>query len=389
MQDCKEMNSLLLSISDGRGCWIHVECGLSCPLSVLQRIVAPALNLEPSDWYFEDRQEARRYGTAGSCESADTLLGKFHVAEGDRFLFVQNSERAYTYLVRVKKILHTQVDVPRVVRTHGSSVPWPSSVIPVPWRLETVRDALAPFPFRFVERERRYLCAAANLYGLCPLPMVEAIMQSYEEEFDTKRFYEVAEILRHDDSLDCFLIGYDDLSARPISPSSIEDRIVVHEDIPLFDPDPGELIAALIDGQRRGEGCFHPSTREEFLKWSDPLYQEPTLLLANLRHTLKVKQEMYPEDIDEFIEQLAFMARTGHTPEETLSELCDTWALSFSDGKELDDFCGACIRWVCSIPQWYNGGFIVPMGPPLPSMEHATEGLSEFEQFRQWNAKKT
>ena len=166
-------------------------------------------------------------------------------------------------------------------------------------------------------------------------------------------------------------------------------RIVVHEDIPLFDPDPGELIAALIDGQRRGEGCFHPSTREEFLKWSDPLYQEPTLLLANLRHTLKVKQEMYPEDIDEFIEQLAFMARTGHTPEEILSELCDTWALSFSDGKELDDFCGACIRWVCSIPQWYNGGFIVPMGPPLPSMEHATEGLSEFEQFRQWNAKKT
>ena len=89
------------------------------------------------------------------------------------------------------------------------------------------------------------------------------------------------------------------------------------------------------------------------------------------------------------VEQLAFMARTGHTPEETLSELCDTWALSFSDGKELDDFCGACIRWVCSIPQWYNGGFIIPMGPPLPSMEHATEGLSEFEQFRQWNAKKT
>ncbi len=381
------MNSLLLSISDGRGCWIHVECGLSCPLSILQRIVAPALNLEPSDWYFEDCQEERRYGTASSCGSADALLGKFHVTEGDRFLFVQNSERAYTYAVRVKEILHKQVDVPRVVRTHGSSIPWPSAFTPVPWNLETIRDALAPFPFRFVERERRYLCAAANLYGLCSLPMVETIMRSYEEEPDTKRFYAVAEILRHDDSLDCFLIGYDDFSARPISPSSIEDRFVVHEDIPLFDPDPGELIATLLAEQRRGEGFFHPSTKEEFLKWADPLYQEATPLLASLRRRLKDQQQMVPEDIDEFIEQLAFMARTGYTPEETLSELCDTWDLSFSDWKELDDFCGACVRWVCSIPQWYNGGFIVPMEPPGPSMEHTTEGLSEFEQFRQRKAK--
>lgn len=380
----KTMNSLLLSFSDGRGCWVQVECDLACPLSELQRAAAPALNLAPSDWYFEDREGERHYGTAVSCGNPDAPLQKLRLKEGDSFLFVQNSDRAFTYTVRVKAIQKKQVDAPQVVRTHGLSTPWPAAVTPATWNSEAIRDALAPFPFSFVERERKYLCAAANLFGACFLPMVESIMQYYEKDFDRNRFYAIADILRHDDSLDCFLIGFDDLSDRPVPPSPVEERFVVHEDIPLFDSDPGELVTELFVEQRQNLANFTiPPDREEFLKWADPLYQEPTPLLASLRHTLEVKQQMYPEDVDEFVEQLAFMARTGHTPEETLSELCDTWELVFSDWEELDDFCDCCIRWVCSIPQWYEGGFLPQPDPETTYPAHPAGDLSEFEQFRQ------
>ena len=387
------MDSFLLTISDGRGCWLQVECAASTPLSSLQSLLAPALHLEQSDWFFEDCQQHHFYGTAKSCEDAKTPLSHLNLKEGDVFRLIHNDERGYIYTVKVKKRMQKQVDFPRIVRTHGSSIPWPSAITPPTWEKQRITQALAVYSQDLVDLERTYLCATANLYGICLLSRVQGLMENYGRFVEQQMFYRIAEILRHDETLECFIIGGDDLSSIPVKSTPTSNRFAINQDIILLDEDPSDLIANLFFQHLKHQDYYIPSNEQELLKWANPLYQAPSPLLKILQKVLRESQGLSPAESAQFLKHLAFLARSGAKPEQTLFPLFQEWKLSFHDEEELSLFSTLCVQWACSIPQWCENGFPIAMTdePPkkkkkaktrkAPATKEAEE-LSEFDKFR-------
>ena len=121
---------------------------------------------------------------------------------------------------------------------------------------------------------RKYFAAMANLYGIIPLPEAYKIAKHFSpRSFSEEEFFDFAEIARHEDG-NYGVLGAENLytDGRPSAP---HDREIVNLD--LMESVRTDKIAYYDTKEfQRGKAYYIPSTKEEFLAYTDEFYIEAT-----------------------------------------------------------------------------------------------------------------
>lgn len=298
------MKSYVISVSLGTGCYRHIQISASATLHKLHKAIINAFDFDDDHLYafFMDNHYWSRNNVfvREKMDSTDRLaknckLERLGLSKGDQFKYIFDFGDEWRFQCKVLRELDVQTDIPGVIRRVGESPGQYPDWDEEDWDGEdwdedqeddedqdedipkhlTQEEIDALYSKLSIDKEtvdliHKYTDAAANLYGLISLAVLQDIYNSQNPPLDARAFLFVA--VSANRSNDSYMIcPRDDLSADTPEQALIAYEIVANY---LLIDNPERDIRELRNGQR-GK-TLKQLPKEEFLKYAEPDYYPAT-----------------------------------------------------------------------------------------------------------------
>ncbi len=212
---CSAMKSYIISASLGTGCYRHIRIGEQETLDRLHEVILNAFDFDDDHahaFFMNDRYSSgvRAYyadcvDDAGKC-SSDVTLRQLRLKKGDKFKFLFDFVDEWRFQCKVLRELEDKTDIPGVVRAVGEAPEqYPDEEDEyeedddeemgpdeegMPLTEEERENLYANLPIKreTVDEIRKYLNAAASLYGLLPIEELLEIYNSQNPPMEEQSF---------------------------------------------------------------------------------------------------------------------------------------------------------------------------------------------------------
>lgn len=380
------MESFVISVSLGTGCYRHIQISANATLYTLHKAILSSFQFDDDHLhaFFMDNKRWSRGDmfVASKSEPADRLTKRYSLqraglVKGKKFLYLFDFGDEWCFSCKVLRELDQKKDIPVVLRSVGESPEqyppyddWeegdcapekaPPQTKQVPWVLEdcalldlstdsepwpdfdyegfpTLLPMNAaweayeklPIPFETTLEIQSYFDAAARLYGVIPLRKLLEIYNKHNKPISADLFLEIAEILRHQYRL-----------------FSILNCDALKQHAPMDDPLDWEIVAQFVYEADlndyypfvalQGEKPYCVLSKAEFLRYGDPNYFPKTLQVKQMRQFLFSVTESQ-HDAEYILFDLQEMISMGMDFEVILDFLAED-GLTFEHKKDLNLF---------------------------------------------------
>ena len=310
------MKSYVISVSLGTGCYRHIRIGEQETLDRLHEVILDAFDFDDDHahaFFLDDRywSKARAYFSDyiedADNYSSDATLRQLQLEKGDKFKFLFDFGDEWRFQCKVLRELEERTDIPGVVRTVGEAPeqypdgedededeemePEAESVLLTDEEREELYANL-PIKRGTVAEIRKYLNAAASLYGLLPIEDLLEIYNGQNPPMDEGTFMLALVAIDTDmQAGDNFLI-VDIPGAR--FDESHPAKCCQAASITLLD-DLEQGIRQL--GRQQKEKPLKIFPKEEFLKFADETYFPDTPQKAAMLQYLRTATNLPQEDV--------------------------------------------------------------------------------------------
>jgi len=383
------MESYVISVSLGTGCYRHIQISASATLYKLHQAILNAFEFDDDHMhaFFMDNKRWSQWDcyVSSKSEPADRLskrysLQKAGLAKGKKFLYLFDFGDEWVFQCKVLREMDEETDIPGVIRSVGEApdqypnyeedwekYEWDAdehvSIIPINPKQHssfTDVDFLLPpedeevwteydyegFPTLnsgvetlkaldklSIPQERwmqlwDYFEAAARLYGVIPLRKLLEIYNRHNKPISEKLFLEFVEILRHE--------------YRPFSILNC-DALKQHE--PMETPLDWELVAEYVYAndindyylftQLQGDKPFCVLQTVEFLRYAKPGYHPNTVHVKAMRKYLQAIMDT--QDVEMLLRDIQDMIELDMEVEDIL-DILGQEGLYFERKKDLNTF---------------------------------------------------
>lgn len=314
------MKSYVVSVSLGTGCYRHIRIGEQETLDRLHEMILNTFDFDDDHahaFFMDDRywSSARAYYSDYINDtkkySRDVTLRQLRLKKGDKFKFLFDFGDEWRFQCKVLRELEERTDIPGVVRTVGEAPEqypdWeeeyeeddteemePEEESPL--LTEEERENLyAAFPIerKTVAEIRKYLKAAASLYGLLPIEELLEIYNSQNPPMEEQSFMQTLAVIDMDTQAgDNFLIV--DIPGARFDKSHPTKCCQVVTSLLLFD-DLEQGIRQLSRQQKGKPLKIFP--KEEFLRFADETYFPDTPQKAAMLQYLRAATDLPQGDV--------------------------------------------------------------------------------------------
>lgn len=293
------MESYVISISLGTGCYRHIQISANATLFRLHQAIlrAFAFDDDHEHAFFMDNRVWSPADAYFSCkiEPGDHLtkkytLKKLQLEKGQKFMYLFDLGDEWTFQCKVLRELDEKTDIPGVIRSVGEAPEqypdWEESEDdedPDSITQEDIEKLYEQISFSQEEVDciREYLSAAANLYGLLSLDELHMIYNSQNPKVGLQDFLIACGLLSLKDDSDFVVINSGD-DDQP--PEELLKSCEVASEY-LFVEDPERDIPALRRGQKGKPLKILP--KAEFLRFADTTYFPETPQRSAMIHYLR------------------------------------------------------------------------------------------------------
>lgn len=384
------MESYVISVSLGTGCYRHIQISASATLYRLHQAILNAFEFEDDHMhaFFMDNKRWSQWDcyVSSKSEATDRLtkrysLQKAGVAKGKRFLYLFDFGDEWVFQCKVLREIDEKTDIPGVIRSVGEAPKqypdydedWDEEawdveaeipIIPIDpkqpriftdadfppppedeeiWPdydyegFPTLHSAVEtlkaleklPLPQGVWSRLWNYFEAAARLYGVIPLRKLLEIYNRHNNPISEELFLEFAEILRHD-----------------YRPFSILNCDALKNHAPMDTPLDWEIVAEYVYAndindyylftKLQGDTPFRILQKEDFLRYAKPDYHPNTVQVKAMRKYLKTILDCN-EDVENILMCMQEQCEVDMGLEDTLDILGEE-GLQFEKKKDLNAF---------------------------------------------------
>lgn len=320
------MKSYVISVSLGTGCYRHIRIGEQETLDRLHEVILDAFDFDDDHahaFFLDDRywSSVRAYFSdcmddAEKC-SSDVTLRQLRLEKGDKFKFLFDFGDEWRFQCKVLRRLEERTDIPGVVRTVGEAPaqyrdweeeyeeardegmnPEEESVLLTEEERENLYSSLS-IKRETVDEIRKYLKAAASLYGLLPIEELLEIYNSQNPPMDELSFMQALVAIDMDMRAgDHFLIV--DIPGVRFDKNHPAKCCQVAT-IALMD-DPEQGIRQLSRQQKGKPLKIVP--KEAFLKFADETYFPDTPQKAAMLQYLRTATNLRPGEVKDWCADL-------------------------------------------------------------------------------------
>lgn len=302
------MESYVISVSAGTGCYRHIQISKSATLYKLHKAIVNAFDFEDghAHAFFMDNRYWSSYAAFFSKKmngderlTKSFKLEKLNLSKGDQFKYVFDFGDEWRFQCKVLRVLEESVDIPCVIRSVGKSPeqypqwdayePDEEDLMDLPLdalseeQLDVLR-AMLPLSDAEISLLRKYMEAAARLYGLIPVGKLLEIYSSQNAPIDPAAFLMLTALVDCEDNPYAFITRHD------MPSETIEEGLKASELVAdyLFVGDPEISFRELRRLQKGKQYKVLPKT--EFLKYADPDYYPVTPARTSMLKYLRRRQ---------------------------------------------------------------------------------------------------
>lgn len=311
------MKSYVVSVSLGTGCYRHIRIGEQETLDRLHEVILNAFGFADDHahaFFMDDRywSSVRAYYSDyiddAEKHSRDVTLRRLRLKKGEKFKFLFDFGDEWRFQCKVLRELEERTDFPGVVRTVGEAPEqypdWEEKYeedddeemepeTESPLLTEEEREKLyadLPIERKTVDEIRKYLKAAASLYGLLPIEELLEIYNSQNPPIEEQLFMMALVAIHMDVQVsDCFDIV--DIPGAKFDEKHMA-RCCQVASMELMYDDPEQSIREL-SRQQKGKPLKR-LPKEAFLKYADETYfpdtPQKTAMLQYLRTATNLPQ---------------------------------------------------------------------------------------------------
>lgn len=283
------MESFVISVSLGTGCYRHIQISANATLYKLHQAILKAFEFEDdhehaffmdnhmwssADAYFSSKAEA------GDRLTKKYTLKKLQLAKGQKFKYVFDFGDEWEFQCKVLRELEEDTKTPLVIRSVGESPEqypeWEEyeededeDDIPDSLTREEIEKLYAQIPLTQEEINliRLYMDAAANLYGLLSLDELYGIYNSQNKKVDAETFLMAVGVIDQEEGNDFAVINWS-YNPRATAEESMKSYEIISDY--LFVEDPEKDIRELRRAQKGKPLKILP--KAEFLRFADSTY---------------------------------------------------------------------------------------------------------------------
>ena len=286
------MGSYVISVSAGTGCYRHIQISKSATLYKLHKAIISAFDFEDdhAHAFFMDNHYWSGYAAFFSMKmhgderlTKSYKLEKLNLTKGDQFKYLFDFGDEWRFQCKILREVAEQTDIPCVIRCVGDAPEqypqWNEGDDKDPNELlmedltEDQIDAIynmLPFGDEEIALLRKYMEAAARLYGLISAGKLLEIYNSQNPPVDPAAFLVLTALV------DCEDNPYGFITRHDVPNETMEQALVASELVAdyLFVENPESSIRDLRRQQKGKQYKILPKT--EFLKYADPDYYPVT-----------------------------------------------------------------------------------------------------------------
>ena len=283
------MESFVISVSLGTGCYRHIQISANATLYKLHQAILKAFEFEDdhehaffmdnhmwssADAYFSSKAEA------GDRLTKKYTLKKLQLAKGQKFKYVFDFGDEWEFQCKVLRELEEDTKTPLVIRSAGESPEqypeWEEyeededeDDTPDSLTQEEIEKLYAQIPLTQEEINliHLYMDAAANLYGLLSLDELYGIYNSQNKKVDAETFLMAVGVIDQEEGNDFAVINWS-YNPRATAEESMKSYEIISDY--LFVEDPEKDIRELRRAQKGKPLKILP--KAEFLRFADSTY---------------------------------------------------------------------------------------------------------------------
>lgn len=352
------MGSYIISVSAGKGCYRHIQISRSATLYKLHQAIIEAFEFDDDHChaFFMDNKywsHGDPYFSAKS-DPTDRLTKRYRLerlglSKGDQFKYLFDFGDEWRFQCKVLRLTDEVTTAPRVIRRVGESpVQYPEEdwgeenwEITEDWE-EEPEDGLTPAQIEELYSKipldrptialiRRYMAAAANLYGLVTLGELLEIYNSQNPPVEVVPFLMAASLIDCEE-LEFAVIERTDIPSETAEQALKADEIAADY---LFVEDPGLSIRTL---RRQQQGKpLKRLPKQEFLHYAEDCYFPETPQRAAMVDYLRRRQTsltMPAEELCDCIQSIIVI----DAPMQEVVDLAGSEGLTFNGKWDIGEF---------------------------------------------------
>ena len=320
------MESFVISVSLGTGCYRHIQISANATLYKLHQAILKAFEFEDDHEhaFFMDNHvwsSADAYFSS-KAESGDRLtkkytLKKLQLAKGQKFKYVFDFGDEWEFQCKILRELEEDTKTPLVIRSVGEPPEqypeWEEyeeddeeeEEIPASLTQKEIEKLYAQIPLTREEINsiHLYMDAAANLYGLISLDEFYGLYNSQNKKVDVETFFMAVALIDLDEGNGFAIVNWSD-NHEQTAEEALESCEIVSDY--LFVEDPEKDIRELRRAQKGKPLKILP--KAEFLQFADSTHfpetpQRSAMIryLRRLTSSLPVSAEEYCDRIQRVI----------------------------------------------------------------------------------------
>ena len=347
------MGSYVISVSLGTGCYRHIQISKKATLYKLHKAIISAFDFEDdhAHAFFMDNHYWSGYAAFFSMKmygderlTKSCKLEKLNLSKGDKFKYLFDFGDEWRFQCKVLRELEESVDIPCVIRSVGASpeqyLQWEEEDCEDPNELlmedltEEQIDAIynmLPFSDEEIALLRKYMAAAARLYGLISVGKLLEIYNSQNPPVDPAGFLVLTALVDCEDNPFGFITRHD------VPNETMEQALEASELVAdyLFVEDPETSLRDLRRQQKGKQYKILP--KAEFLKYADPDYfpvtPARTAMLKYLRRRA-AKLTLPVEDFCTAIQDIIVI----DAPMQEVVNIVEAEGLTFNKYQDIGEF---------------------------------------------------
>ena len=315
------MESFVISVSLGTGCYRHIQISANASLYKLHQAILKAFEFEDdhehaffmdnhvwssADAYFSFKAEA------GDRLTKKYTLKKLQLAKGQKFKYVFDFGDEWEFQCKVLRELEEDTKTPLVIRSAGESPEqypeWEEyeededeDDIPDSLTQEEIEKLYAQIPLsrEEIDRIHLYMDAAANLYGLLSLDELYGLYNSQNKKVDAPSFLMTVFVIDQGEDNDFAVI--DSVGNLQVTPEEAMKNCEIVSDY-LFVEDPEKDIRELRRSQKGKPLKILP--KEEFLRFANYTYFPETPQRSAMIRYLRKLTSSLPASAEEYCDRI-------------------------------------------------------------------------------------
>ena len=316
------MGSYVISVSVGTGCYRHIQISKSATLYKLHKAIISAFDFEDdhAHAFFMDNHywsgnaaffSMKMHGDERLTKSCK--LEKLNLSKGSQFKYLFDFGDEWRFQCKVLRELEDTVDIPCVILSVGESPEqypeWdeeecdegdddenPEELLMEDLSEEQINALydMLPFSDKEIALLRKYMEAAARLYGLISAKKLVEIYNSQNPPIDPAAFFLLTALVDCEDNPYVFITRHD------VPSNTVEESLVASELVAdyLFVENPEAAIRNLRRQQKGKQYKMLPKT--EFLKYADPEYYPVTPARTAMMKYLQCRASSLSLPVDTF-----------------------------------------------------------------------------------------